>query len=92
MYEQSAKYNEMQGIYTRFVSKTRLNFGQGREFPKFDQGSRGSNQQNRRKTDETIRKQQENQASLPLGTPNINKPLQKIKRFLLLGAQHVCKM
>ena len=39
-----------------FLSKKHLNFGQGLEFLKFGQGNRGLNEQNRRKTKETIRK------------------------------------
>ena len=38
------------------MSKKHLNFGQGLEFLKFGQGNRGLNQQNQRKTQETIRK------------------------------------
>ena len=43
-----------------FLSKKHLNFGQGLEFLKFGQGNRGPNQQNRRKTLEKIRKNEEN--------------------------------
>ena len=38
------------------MSKAHLIFGQGLEFLKFGQGNRGPNQQNRRKTEEKIRK------------------------------------
>ena len=38
------------------MNKKHLNFGQGLEFLKFGQGNRGPNQQNRRKTEEKIRK------------------------------------
>ena len=38
------------------MSKKHLNFGQGLEFLKFGQGNRGPNQQNRRKAEEKIRK------------------------------------
>ena len=44
-----------------FLSKKYLNFGQGLEFLKFGQGNRGPNQQNRRKTEEKIRKNEGNQ-------------------------------
>ena len=45
----------------RFLNKKHLNFGQGLEFLKFGQGNRGPNQQNRRKTEEKIRKNEGNQ-------------------------------
>ena len=42
-----------------FLNKKHLNFGQGLEFLKFGQGNRGPNQQNRRTTEEKIRKTME---------------------------------
>ena len=44
-----------------FLNKKHLNFGQDLEFLKFGQGNRGLNQQNRRKTEEKIRKNEGNQ-------------------------------
>ena len=44
-----------------FMNKKHLNFGQGLEFLKFGQVNRGPNQQNRRKTEEKIRKNEGNQ-------------------------------
>ena len=38
------------------LNKKHINFGQGLEFLKFGQGNRGPNQQNRRKAEEKIRK------------------------------------
>ena len=46
----------MKSCTLEFLNKKHLNFGQGLEFLKFGQGNRGLNQQNRRKTMETIRK------------------------------------
>ena len=43
-------------ITPEFLDKKHLNFGQGLEFLKFGQGNRGLNDQNRRKSKETIRK------------------------------------
>ena len=45
----------------KILSKKHVNFGQGLEFLKFGQGNRGPNQQNRRKTEEKIRKNEGNQ-------------------------------
>ena len=47
-----------------FLNKKHLNFGQGLEFLKFGQGNRGPNQQNRRKTEEKIRNNEENQGKI----------------------------
>ena len=44
------------GCTPEFLNKKHLNFGQGLEFLKFGQGNRGLNQQHRRKSKETIRK------------------------------------
>ena len=47
-----------------FLNKKHLNFGQGLEFLKFGQGNRGPNQQNRRNTEEQIRKNDGNQRTI----------------------------
>ena len=47
--------NIFTGDTPEFLNKKHLNFGQGLEFLKFGQGNRGLNQQNQRKTEETIR-------------------------------------
>ena len=47
-----------------FLNKKHLNFGQGLEFLKFGQGNRGLNQQNRRKSKETIRNNKGKRAKL----------------------------
>ena len=51
-----ASCSTLKGPTPEFLSKKHLNFGQGLEFLKFGQGTRGLNQQHRRQSKKTMRK------------------------------------